>query len=775
MEPIIKYLVIVESPAKAKTIANYLGEDFVVVSSYGHVRDLAESGLSVDVDNEFAPHYEIPPDKKAVIAELRKLAAKAETVWLATDEDREGEAISWHLKEALGLKDAKTNRITFHEITKPAILAAITKPRPIDINLVMAQQARRVLDRLVGFELSPVLWRKIKSKLSAGRVQSVAARMVVDRERAIETFHPIASFRVIANCLSPDAKPFKAELTRRLESESITRSVLESCRNARFSVSSVETKPAKRSPAAPFTTSTLQQEASRKLSFSVNQTMVVAQKLYEAGFITYMRTDSLNLSTTAIETLVDTVKTTYGPDYVSPRSYQTKTLGAQEAHEAIRPTDPAKLKVEGDSGMTRLYDLIRKRTLASQMADARLEKTTARLSVSTNDEVFVAQGEVLLFDGFLKVYQESVDEEPDEENTSLLPKMTAGDAVTVQNIIATERFTNPPARFTEASLVRSLEEQGIGRPSTYAPTISTIQKRGYAVKQDRPGKERTSRSLTLTGENLSETILTETVGTEKAKLFPTDIGKIVNDFLVQHFNNIVDYGFTAAVEKEFDDIAEGNLAWNAMMAGFYQTFHAAVTHTLDNAERATGGRDLGVEPTSGQIVTARMGRFGPVVQIGTPDGPEKPRFASIGENQSLGTITLEEGLALFQFPKTLGELEGHTVAVAIGRYGPYVRHDKLFVSLDPKTDDPLTVSLPRALELIASKKETEAQRVIQAFPGKEEVRILNGRYGPYITVGKKNVRIPKDRSPESLTLEDCLALAADAPATKPRRRPPRKK
>ena len=770
----IKYLVIVESPAKAKTIAGYLGEEFVVVSSYGHVRDLAESDLSVDVDNGFAPHYEIPPDKKQVVAELRKLAAQAETVWLATDEDREGEAISWHLKETLELQDATTNRITFHEITKPAILAAIANPRPINTNLVMAQQARRVLDRLVGFELSPVLWRKIKPSLSAGRVQSVAARMVVDRERAIEAFQPTASFRVIASCLSPGDKPFKAELTRRIESVSTTRSVLESCRNARYVVSTVETKPAKRSPSPPFTTSTLQQEASRKLGFSVNQTMVVAQKLYEAGFITYMRTDSLNLSTTAAETISDTVKTTYGPDYAFPRSFQTKTLGAQEAHEAIRPTEPARTTVEGDSGMIRLYDLIRKRTLASQMADARLEKTTARLSVSTNDEVFVAQGEALLFDGFLRVYQESVDEEPDEENTALLPKMTAGDVVTVQNITATERFTHPPPRFTEASLVRALEEQGIGRPSTYAPTISTIQRRNYARKQDRPGKERICRSLILTGENLSETTLTETVGTEKARLFPTDIGLIVNDFLVQHFNTVVDYGFTAVVEKEFDDIAEGLLTWNAMMAEFYQTFHAAVTHTLDTSERASGERLLGVDPVSGQNVTARMGRFGPVVQIGTTDSPEKPRFASIGENQSLGTITLEEGLALFQFPRTLGEHEGKPVTVATGRYGPYVRHNEVSASLDPKSDDPLTVSLTRALELIAARKETEAGRVIQTFPGKEQVRILNGRYGPYIAIGRKNVRIPKDRSPESLTLEECLALAAEAPARKTRRSSSRK-
>ena len=768
----VKNLVIVESPAKAKTIEGFLGKDFVVKSSYGHVRDLLKKELSVDVENKFQPTYEVSADKKQLVTELKKLAKHAETVWLATDEDREGEAISWHLLEALELDESRTQRITFNEITEPAILRAIENPRSINHDLVMAQQARRVLDRLVGFELSPLLWKKVKPSLSAGRVQSVTVRLVVEREREIVAFTPVAAFRVTALFEVGDKKILKAELPHRFKTEEEAEKFVGSCEGAKYTIGNLETKPGKKSPAAPFTTSTLQQEASRKLGYSVSQTMTVAQKLYEAGKITYMRTDSVNLSDTALDGAKAAIINMYGEDFSNPRKYRSKSAGAQEAHEAIRPTylDSQDIE-EGDRSMKRLYDLIWKRTIASQMADARLEKTTARINISTNDETFVANGEVLVFEGFLKVYLESTDEEGDDDQKGMLPPLHVGEEVMMQEVRATERFTHHPPRYTEASLVKKLEEQGIGRPSTYAPTISTIQKRGYVEKEDRDGHERQYRVITLDADGVKKQSLTERTGAERSKLFPTDIGMVVNDFLVDNFEKIMDFGFTAIVEGEFDDIAQGQMAWNDMIAKFYSPFHEGVNTTLETSEKATGQRHLGDDPVSGKPIYSRIGRFGPMIQIGDSEDEEKPRFASLRKNQSITSITLEEALELFKLPRDLGEYDEKPVTIGIGKYGPYVRHGNSFVSIDTETDDPLTIELPRATELILAKRKADAERIILQFPENEDVKVLKGRYGPYIQVGRKNVRIPKDVEPETLTLEVCLELAEKAKTTKGKRKP----
>ncbi len=759
-----KNLVIVESPAKAKTIEGFLGTEFLVKSSYGHVRDLPQKGLSVDVENNFAPTYEVSPDKKQVIKELKKLADEAEMVWLATDEDREGEAISWHLQEALDLEQAKTKRITFNEITKPAIKAAIEQPREIDLNLVNAQQARRVLDRLVGFELSPVLWKKVKPSLSAGRVQSVAVRIIVERERAIIDFKSKASFRVSAVFIVGGKALLKADLPKRFDTDQEALAFLNKCKDANFTIAKLETRPGKKSPAAPFTTSTLQQEASRKLGFSVAQTMTVAQRLYEAGKITYMRTDSVNLSDTAINAAKDAIINTYGSEYANPKKYRTKAKGAQEAHEAIRPTYLQNPTVDGERNEQRLYELIWKRTIASQMADAMLEKTTATVDISTAEENFVAHGEVLKFEGFLKVYLESTDDEEEEKDQGMLPPMNVGEELGLKEIVSRERFTQHPPRFTEASLVKRLEEQGIGRPSTYAPTISTIQKRGYVEKKDREGVERKYKLITLKEGNIVEEEKTEITGTEKAKLFPTDIGMVVNDFLVDHFKNILDYNFTASVEKEFDEIAHGMMQWNEMIGKFYSPFHKEVEDTLEHSQKATGERELGKDPETGKPVYARIGRFGPMVQIGDQSDEEKPRFASLRKDQSINTITYEEAMDLFKLPRQLGEYEDKEVSVAIGKYGPYVRHGSMFVSI--KEDDPLTIEMPRAIELIEEKKKQESERIIQQFEHDPMVEVLNGRYGPYISMGRKNFRIPKDKDPKALTLEECLAIIEAAPKTR---------
>lgn len=764
-----KNLVIVESPAKAKTIEGYLGKDFTVKSSYGHVRDLPKSDLAIDIENDFEPVYEVSADKKDVIKELKKLAKAAEMVWLATDEDREGEAISWHLSEALNLTKEKTQRIVFSEITKNAILRAIESPRTVDKNLVDAQQARRILDRLVGFELSPVLWKKVKPSLSAGRVQSVTVRIIVEREREIGAFTPESSFRIVAE-FEADGKSFKAELNKRFKTAEEAEAFLEKCKEADFKVSSLEKKPATKKPAAPFTTSTLQQEASRKLSFSVAQTMMVAQKLYESGKITYMRTDSVNLSDTALNGAQKEIEKSYGKEYSKRRKFSSKSKGAQEAHEAIRPTDMSAHTVGGDRNEQRLYDLIWKRTTASQMEDAKLEKTTAKIESPNLEEVFTARGEVITFDGFLKVYMEGTDEEEDDSPKGILPPLKKDQNLDADSIIATERFTHHPPRYTEASLVKKLEELGIGRPSTYAPTISTIQKRGYVVKEEREGNERKYEMLTLEGNKLTKEEKSEITGAEKGKLFPTDIGIVVNDFLVENFENILDYNFTAKVEKEFDDIAQGLLEWNKMIKKFYSPFHESVEDTLENSEKASGERILGEDPKSGKTVLVRIGRFGPLAQIGAPDDEEK-KFASLRADQSINSITLEEALDLFKLPRTLGEYEGEKVAAAIGRFGPYVRHGSKFVSIKPKEgDDPYTIELERAIELIKAKREQDAKNTIKQFKEDETIQVLNGRYGPYIKAGKKNVKIPKDKEPEKLTYEEVKGLIEEAEKNPPKRR-----
>ena len=764
-----KNLLIVESPAKAKTIEGYLGKDFTVKSSYAHIRDLVKSEDAIDINNNFTQRYEVPADKKQVVSELKKLAKEADIVWLASDEDREGEAISWHLFETLGLKEPDTRRIVFHEITKPAIMNAIENPRKIDYNLVFAQQARRVLDRLVGFELSPVLWKKVKPSLSAGRVQSVAVRLIVDREREINKFKSEAAFKVVA-IFGTGRNAFKAELPERFSKQEDAEKFLQDCVKAIFDIKSLETRPAKRSPAAPFTTSTLQQEASRKLGYSVARTMQVAQKLYESGNITYMRTDSVNLSDTALNAAAAEIVSAYGDKYHQQRKYKTKSAGAQEAHEAIRPTYFDKHTIDGDGSEKRLYELIWKRAIASQMSEAQFEKTVAKISISTRKEELVANGEVMKFDGFLKVYLESSDEDEDNQTAdgenAILPPLTKGQVLDLQELTATERFSRPPARYTEASLVKKLEELGIGRPSTYAPTISTIQNRGYVVKEEREGRQRNFRVLTLKGENITKEEKTENTGAERGKLFPTDIGAVVNDFLVQHFQGIVDFNFTASVEKQFDEIAQGLQDWTKMIRTFYDPFHKDVQSTIETADKATGERELGVHPESGKKMSVRIGRYGPFVQVGdnpSDESEEKPLYASLRTGQSIETISLEEALELFKLPKVLGEYEGKVMKVAIGRFGPYISHNSAFVSV-PKEIDPLDVTEEQAIELIEAKRKKDAERLIKAFPEDETVKVLNGRWGPYIEFGKLNVKIPKDiTDPTTLTYEQCKALADAMP------------
>lgn len=771
-----KNLVIVESPAKAKTIEKFLGKDFEVLSSYGHIRDLKKKDFSVDIEHNYKPIYEIPADKKKLVETLKQEADKADMVWLASDEDREGEAIAWHLFEVLKLKPEKTKRIVFHEITKDAILHAIENPRDIDLNRVDAQQARRVLDRIVGFELSPVLWKKVKPALSAGRVQSVAVRLIVEREREISAFKPEAAYRVIGEFLLPGGELLKAELSQRLKTEDEAKALLETCKTARFSIGDVTVKPAKKSPAAPFTTSTLQQEAARKLGFSVAQTMMVAQRLYEAGHITYMRTDSVNLSSLAINTTKDEIVKTLGERYLHIRNYHTHTKGAQEAHEAIRPTYISHHEINASSQEKRLYELIWKRTIASQMSDAELEKTTATIAVSGRKEHFVAVGEVLKFDGFLKVYMESTDDEGDAEgNDKMLPALAKGDVLTLSSVTATERFSQAPARYTEASLVRKLEELGIGRPSTYAPTISTIQQREYVEKGDRKGTERKYRMLTLHDGKIESGEKTELTGADKGKLLPTDIGVVVNDFLTEYFPDILNYNFTANVEQQFDDIAEGKTVWNYEIDHFYKLFHPVVESALAlRLEHKVGERVLGTDPKSGRPVSVKIGRFGPLVQIGTPEDTEKPLFASLLKGQSMSTITLEEALKLFDLPRTLGDFEGKTVVVGIGRFGPYIRHDGKYVSL-PKEFTPQGVSLEDAIMLIQQKREQESQRLIKKFDEDDELELLNGRFGPYIAYKKKNYKLPKGSEPASLTFTDCMKIVEDADKAPAKKKPARKK
>lgn len=769
-------LVIVESPAKAKTIEKFLGKDFFVTSSMGHIRDLEKKDFGIDIQNNFTPKYEITADKKKLVTELKKLAKEAQTIWLASDEDREGEAISWHLMETLGLDPKKTKRIVFHEITKEAILHAVQNPRPLDLNLVNAQQARRVLDRIVGFEVSPVLWKKVKPSLSAGRVQSVAVRLIVDREREIMNFTTTSAFRVSASFLVPekDGKivELKAELNRRFDTKEEANVFLEKCKNAEFQINDVVKKPARRSPAPPFTTSTLQQEASRKLGFSVSQTMSVAQKLYESGKITYMRTDSVNLSGLAINAAKQTIIQTMGEKYHQVRQYKTKSKGAQEAHEAIRPAYIDQEEISGTSQEKRLYELIWKRTIASQMSEAEIEKTTVTIDISTVPEKFIASGEVLIFDGFLRVYIESVDDEDQNGGQKgLLPPLSAKQILRWDKIFATERFTQKPPRYTEASLVKKLEEQGIGRPSTYAPIITTVQNRGYVVKEDRPGTEREYTEIILSGQKITAKVKTEQTGAEKSKLFPTDIGMVVNDFLMRYFDLIMDYNFTAKVEKEFDEIAEGELVWNEMLKSFYDPFHNKVENALNEAERANGVRVLGTDPTTGLEISVKIGRFGPLAQLGeATEGGAKPQFASLRSGQHLETITMEEALELFKLPRNLGEYEGKTVTVAIGRFGPYVRHDSKFISLEKNVDDPYSIELPRAIELIEGKREKDQNALIKVFDENPDIKILNGRWGPYIAFKKNNYKIPKSTDASKLSFEDCMKLIDKEPAPKKSRK-----
>jgi len=763
----IENLVIVESPAKAKTIERFLGKAYTVKSSFGHIRDLAKKNLGIDVQEGFTPQYIVPTDKKKVVKELKDLAKKSDLVWLATDEDREGEAIAWHLFEELGLEKDKTRRIVFHEITKDAILNALDNPRFIDTNLVNAQQARRVLDRLVGFELSPLLWKKVKPSLSAGRVQSVSVKLIVEKEREIQQFTPKKYFRITGKFMAPDGKggwtSLKADLSKRFDNLNDAREFLTICQNSDFTVENIEKKPVKKSPAPPFTTSTLQQEASRKLGFSVNQTMSVAQRLYESGKITYMRTDSVNLSKLAIGTAAGKIRDSFGEKYLKSRNFKTKAKGAQEAHEAIRPTYMDQSTVEGNRAEQRLYELIWKRTLASQMSEAQLEKTTISILVSGAQERFIATGEVLKFDGFLIVYMESSDEEQEEETRGLLPPVKVPDRLNRDEIEATEKSTLQPARYTEASLVKKMEELGIGRPSTYAPTISTIQQREYVVKEDRAGKTREMIQLLLKEDSISQEVIQEKYGFEKGKLFPTDIGTIVNDFLEQYFQNIMNFNFTASVEKEFDEIAIGNLNWPKMIERFYNPFHTKVDSATQTSERSKGEKLLGNEPASGKPVSVKIGRFGPIAQIGEASDEEKPRFASLLKGQSLETITLEEALDLFRLPIAIGQFEEEEVVIGVGKYGPYVRHSSKFFSLS-KTDDPYTISLERAIEIILAKRSEQENRNIKQFDEEPDLLVLNGRYGPYISFKKKNYRIPKSRKPEELTLEECREIIEKADA-----------
>ncbi|MBL0308467.1 MAG: type I DNA topoisomerase [Bacteroidetes bacterium] len=767
-----KNLIIVESPAKAKTINKFLGKDYVVSSCYGHIRDLPDSGLNIDIENGFTPNYEISDEKKDVIKELRKLAKNAEEIFLATDEDREGEAISWHLCDVLELDPKKAKRITYTEVTEKAIKAAVKNPRIINMDLVNAQQARRVLDRLVGYEISPVLWKKVKPSLSAGRVQSVAVRLIVEREREIRSFTPVPSFKIAAYFFVTDANgkkvTFKAERPQNFKTEEDANKFLQEVTGAAFQVKSIEKKPGKRSPAQPFTTSTLQQEAARKLSFPVAITMKVAQKLYEAGHITYMRTDSPSLSDLALNAIENEVKSKYGEKYHKLRRYTSKHESAQEAHEAIRPSYIENATIDAGNDEQRLYDLIWKRTIASQMADAEIEKTVIDIINDKNKETLRAQAEVIQFEGFLKVYNEGVDDDADndEEAESLIPPVKEGQELELKELSATERFTKPLPRYTEASLVKKLEELGIGRPSTYAPTISTVQKRYYVIKETREGTERKYKVLTLKDSKIEKAIKTEIVGAEKSKLFPTDIGSLVTDFLVENFSNVLDYNFTADIEQQFDDIAEGKKVWSKVIGDFYKPFHESVESTTKDAPRVSGERLLGTDPASGEPLIVRMGKFGPMAQIGKADEEtgKKARFAKLRATQSIETITFEEALILFELPRTLGQLEGKDVKASIGRFGPYVQHDKLFVSI-PKDKDPYTITLEDALTLIRDKAEANANKVIHNFEA-EGIQVLRGQYGPYIKKGKDNYKIPKDRDAEYLTLEDVQMIMGESGPTK---------
>lgn len=772
-------LVIVESPAKAKTIEKFLGDDFKVMSSYGHIRDLKKKELSIDLDT-LTPNYEIPEEKKKVVSELKKNAQAAKKIWLASDEDREGEAISWHLCEVLGLDEAKTSRIVFHEITKPAILEAINNPRHLDMNLVNAQQARRILDRIVGFKLSPVLWRKVKPSLSAGRVQSVAVRLIVEKEREIQAFKSENYYRVNAiftvdNGKEGKSAEVKAELNKRFSTHEEAIAFLEKCKDARYEVASISKKPLKRTPAPPFTTSTLQQEAARKLGFTVSQTMMVAQRLYEAGRITYMRTDSVNLSTLAINTSKAEVEKLYGEEYSKVRQYHTSSKGAQEAHEAIRPTYVDHQTIEGTAQERRLYNLIWKRTIASQMADAQIEKTTVNINVMANGSsspeelLFIANGEVVAFDGFLKVYQESNDDQAtSEEDAHTLPTMKEGDVLNRLEISSTERYSQGPNRYTEASLVRKLEELGIGRPSTYAPTISTIQQREYVEKGDKKGEERSYKIDQLINDTIKSTEKTEMVGADKGKLIPTDIGIVVNDFLMQSFPEIMDYNFTAKVEQEFDKIAEGKAAWDKEMKAFYQDFEPKVEEVMNaRSEHKAGERELGIDPKTGKPVFVKIGRYGPVVQIGAADDKDKPRFSQLPAGKSMETMTLEDALELFKLPRNLGQFEAQDVVIGAGRFGPYVMHKKKYVSV-PKDQDPLTITLDGAIRLIQEKRLQEAKRHLKAFEEDTKLEVMNGRYGPYIAYDGKNYRLPKalHEKAEELTYEQCLDIVKNAPEPK---------
>jgi len=768
-----KNLVIVESPAKAKTIEGFLGKDYTVKSSMGHIMDLNKTNLSVDIENDFEPKYEVSADKKKIVSDLKKLTKQADTVWLASDEDREGEAIAWHLYNALGLDDKKSKRIVFHEITKNAIVNAIENPRQIDKNLVSAQFARRVLDRLVGYELSPLLWKKVKPSLSAGRVQSVAVRLIVEREEEIKNFKSKSFFRIVAE-FKLNGQLFTAEYAKKFDKAEEAKSFLEKQIGAGFTIVSVEKKPGKKSPAAPFTTSTLQQEASRKLGFPVAKTMRVAQNLYESGKITYMRTDSVNLSNMALAMAKEEIASRYGEKYVKVRKYATKAKGAQEAHEAIRPTYLTNDSVSGSSDETRLYNLIWKRTIASQMADAKLERTMAQIESTGAPDPFVASGEIITFDGFLKVYREGVDDENGEQDVSgMLPPMKKGDKPEAVKIEGKERFTKHPPRYTEASLVKKMEELGIGRPSTYAPTISTIINRGYVVKESRPSEKRKVTVFELIDDKITEKTLMENTGSEKAKLFPTDIGTLVNSFLVKYFSDILDYNFTATVEKEFDEIAEGKKQWNKIIKDFYGDFHKKVEDTQKNSGKFSGEKLLGVDPESGKNVYVKIGRFGPIAQIGDTESEEKPKFAGLRKGQSIDTITLEEALKLFDFPRILGQYEGEDVSVAIGRFGPYVRLGKLFVSIK-KEDDPSSITLERAIELIEAKRKADREKLIKTFDEDPDVQVLNGRYGPYLVIKKQNYKIPKGTDPTTLTLEDCYEISKD-PKNMPKKRFAKKK
>lgn len=770
-----KNLLIVESPAKAKTIEKILGEDFEVMSCYGHIRDLEKEDMGIDIENDYTPKYKISDDKQKVVKDLKSLAKKSEEVWLATDEDREGEAISWHLCEVLGLDPRKTKRIVFHEITKPAIKKAVEKPRTVNMDLVNAQQARRILDRIVGFEISPILWRKMsmRNNLSAGRVQSVAVRLIAEREREINKFEPQSSFKLDAYFQAEDLNKkkvtFKAESGEKITDEQGANKYLKDCIGATYTVADIQVKPAKKSPAAPFTTSTLQQEASRKLGYSVSKTMLLAQKLYESGQITYMRTDSVNLSETALEGTYKEIVAQYGEKYHQQRQYKNKNESAQEAHEAIRPTDMG-VQQTGNADAQRLYEMIWKRTMASQMADAELERTTAKINISTRKDELTAKGEVLRFDGFLKVYTEGRDDEDaDEENADMLPPLTVGMQLPLIEMRTTERFTRPQPRYTEASLVKKLEELGIGRPSTYAPTISTIQQRGYVEKRDKEGIPRVYRILTLKGSEITRKEETENVGAERNKLFPTDLGLVVTDFLSEHFQKVMDYGFTAKIEQEFDEIAQGKIEWHKMIDSFYHPFHKNVEHTLEHAERAKGERHLGEDPESGKPVVARLGRFGPMVQIGGTEDEEKPRFAKLRTNQSIETISFEDAMELFKLPRKLGLFEGNDVVVNIGRFGPYAQHDGKFYSLK-KEMDPYTVELDEVAPLIEEKRKAAAENTIKIFE-KEKIKILKGPYGPYIKQGLRNYKLPKEKQETAadLTIEEVKAIIEDVKANPPKK------